>query len=160
MNKKQEEPKNEQEKKKEEQIPQASSEVEERLVAAENQFRRALADYQNLQKRVAQERTEWIRAANRDLLLRLLPVLDTLMMAEKHIKDQGVTLSIHQFLDALKQEGVMRIKTDGEAFDPTTMECVQIEEGEDGKVLEELRAGYLLYDKVLRPAQVKVGKKE
>lgn len=157
MNKKHDEQKSEPEKREKEQV---RSELEEKLVETENQFKRALADYQNLQKRVAQERTEWIRAANRDLLLRLLPVLDTLMMAEKHIKDQGVTLSIHQFLDALKQEGVVRIKTNGEDFDPMTMECVQTAEGEEGKVLEEFRAGYLLYDKVLRPAQVTVGRKE
>ncbi len=81
------------------------------------------------------------------------------MMAEKHLQDQGLQVSINQFLDIIKGEGVTRVKTVGENFDPYTMECVTTEVGEENKVLEELRAGYMLYDKVLRPAQVKVGKK-
>lgn len=132
--------------------------VKQRAEELENNYKRALADYQNLQKRVQEEKSEWIRSSNRDLLLRLLPVLDTLILAEKHLKDQGLTVSINQFLDTLKSEGVTRIKTEGEDFNPHLMECVTTEPGEEGKVLEELRAGYMLYDKVLRPAQVKVGK--
>jgi len=138
-----------------------SDEVEElkqRAEEFENNYKRALADYQNLQKRVSEEKSEWIQSANKDLLLRLLPVLDTLMLAEKHLQDQGLTVSINHFLDTLKAEGVTRIKTTGEDFNPHLMECVTTEQGEEGKVLEELRAGYMLYDKVLRPAQVKVGK--
>jgi molecular chaperone GrpE len=126
----------------------------------EGKYKRALADYHNLQKRVNEEKGEWVRSANKELLLRLLPILDTLMLAEKHLNDQSLTVSINQFLDILKNEGVTRIKTVGDDFDPYTMECVTIEAGEDNKVLEELRAGYLLYDKVLRAAQVKVGRKE
>jgi len=140
---------------------EVSDEVEElkqSLVEFENNYKRALADYQNLQKRVSEEKSEWIQSANKDLLLRLLPVLDTLMLAEKHLQDQGLTVSINHFLDTLKAEGVTRIKTTGEDFNPHLMECVTTEQGEEGKVLEELRAGYMLYDKVLRPAQVKVGK--
>lgn len=126
----------------------------------EGKYKRALADYHNLQKRVNEEKGEWIRSANKELLLRLLPILDTLMLVENHIKDQGITVSIQQFLDILKNEGVTRIKTVGEEFDPYTMECVTIEAGEDNKVLEELRAGYLMNEKVIRAAQVKVGRKE
>lgn len=125
----------------------------------ENQLKRALADYQNLEKRVGQERLEWIRSANKELMLRLLPVLDTLMLASQHVADKGLQLSIQQFLDVLKSEGVERIETVGKHFDPKQMECVQTEEGEEGKVLEEVRPGYTLYDQVLRVAQVKVGKK-
>jgi len=133
-------------------------ELQEKAEEIELKYKRALADYQNLQKRVSEEKGEWIRSANKDLLLRLLPVLDTLMLAEKHLKDQGLTVSISHFLDILKAEGVIKIKTVGEDFDPMQMECVMTEEGKENKVLEELRAGYMLYDKVLRPAQVKVGK--
>lgn len=143
----------------EEEVSNEFTELQQQLEAFEGKYKRALADYQNLQKRVNEEKSEWIRSSNKDLLLRLLPVLDTLMMAEKHLQDQGLQVSINQFLDILKGEGVIRVKTVGEEFDPFTMECVTTEEGEEGKVLEELRAGYMLYDKVLRPAQVKVGKK-
>lgn len=141
-----------------EKVSEEFEELQKQLEEFEGKYKRALADYQNLQKRVQEEKSEWIRSSNRDLLLRLLPVLDTLMMAEKHLQDQGLTVSINQFLDTLKAEGVTRIKTVGEEFDPHTMECVTTEKGEENKILEELRAGYMIYDKVLRAAQVKVGK--
>lgn len=125
----------------------------------EVQIKRTLADYQNLEKRTFDEKREWIRSGNKDLILKLLPVLDILMLAAKHIKDQGLDLSIQQFLDVLANEGVKKIETVGKDFDPHTMECVEIIEGEDNKVLDELRVGFTLNEKVLRPAQVKVGKK-
>lgn len=134
--------------------------LKQKVTDTENDFKRALADYQNLQKRVTEEKHNWIKIANKELLLRLLPVLDTLLIANKHIQNDGLKVSINQFLDALKVEGVTRIETQGKEFDPNTMECVNVEEGEDNKVLEELRAGYIIHDKVLRPAQVKVGKKK
>lgn len=125
----------------------------------ENNYKRALADYQNLQKRANEERHNWIKIANKELLLRLLPVLDTLIIANKHINNDGLTVSINQFLDVLKAEGVIKIDTEGKDFDPNTMECIKVEQGEDNKVIEEIRAGYAIHDKILRPAQVKVGKK-
>jgi molecular chaperone GrpE len=125
----------------------------------ENNYRRALADYQNLQKRVQEEKGEWIRAANKELILRILPVLDTLMIAQLHVDDKGMQVSIQQFIDVLKAEGITKIQTVGRDFDPHLMECITTEDGEENKVLEEIRAGYMIYERVLRPAQVKVGKK-
>jgi len=137
-----------------------NEELKEKLEEFDNKYKRALADYQNLEKRVAGERKEWMLNANKNLLLHILPVLDTLMFAEKHIKvgDEGLSLGIKQFQDLLKNENVERITTLGKNFDPHLMECIEIIEGEEGKVIEEIRAGYMLYDKVLRAAQVKVGK--
>src|SRR3989344_3399937 len=63
----------------------------------EMQVKRVLADYQNLQKRTEGERGEIIKMANRELLLHLLPALDTLILAGKHVDDEGVKLSIAQF---------------------------------------------------------------
>ena len=135
-------------------------ELELKLEEFEDKYKRALADYQNLEKRVLVERKEWILKANKDLLLRLLPVLDTLILAEKNIKvgDEGLSLGIKQFQDLLKNENVERIETLGKNFDPNLMECIETVDGEEGIVIEEIRAGYMLYDKVLRPAQVAVGK--
>ncbi len=130
----------------------------EQIENLENQVKRTLADYQNLEKRVAEERKDWIKNSNKNLILRLLPTLDTIMLAQKHVEDQGLRLSVQQFLDALKLEGVEKIKTEGEQFDPVRMEAVEVSLGEEGKVLSEVRAGYLLNGEVLRPAQVKVGK--
>lgn len=124
----------------------------------ENQLKRVLADYQNLEKRAILEKSEWIKLANKNLLLKLLPGLDSLMLAQKHTQDEGVVLSISQILNAFNQEGVKKIETLGQDFDPRFMEVVTTAKGEEGKVVEEVRAGYTLYDMVLRPAQVVVGK--
>lgn len=123
------------------------------------QLARALADYQNLQKRVEVERKDWIHSSNKELLLHILPVLDTLILANKHLNDAGLEACIKQFTDVLKSEGVERIETEGREFDPHTMECMETIEGEENKVLEEVRAGFTLAEQVLRPAQVRVGKK-
>src|SRR3989344_7700114 len=136
----------------------AMEELKKKAEEFENKYKRVLADYQNLEKRVADERREWIIKANKDLLLRLMPVLDTLMLASIHSKDQSLTVSLQMFLNVLKQEGVEKIETKDKNFDPMLMECITTTEGEEGKVIEEIRAGYMLYDKILRVAQVKVGK--
>ena len=126
----------------------------------ENQLKRALADYQNLEKRIAEEKSSWIKTANKNLLLKLLPGLDNLILAEKHTQDEGVKLSIKHFLDILEAEGIKKIEAVGQDFNPEFMEAVSTAEGEEGKVLEEIRAGYTLFDQVLRPAQVIVGRSE
>lgn len=124
----------------------------------ENQLKKALADYQNLEKRVAEKKANWIKLANKELLLRLLPAIDNLMLAEKHTNDQGVVLSIGQLLKAFENEGIKKIETIGKEFNPEIMECVQTVEGEENIVTEEIKPGYKLYDEVIRPAQVAVGK--
>ena len=122
-----------------------------------NQIARTLADYQNLEKRTTQEREELRKSANSGLILRLLPALDTLMLAQKHTEDEGINLSVKQIFDTLEREGLKKIETVGKDFDPQFMEAVHVADGEEGKVVEELRPGFLLNDKVLRAAQVSVG---
>lgn len=123
----------------------------------EDQYKRALADYQNLQKRSREDRQELIRTANRDLLLRILTVLDTLILAYQHIQDTNIQVSIQHFLDVLKAEGVTKIEPVGKKFDPNLMEAIATGEGKEGIVTDELRAGFLIHDTLLRAAQVKVG---
>lgn len=138
---------------------QETEELAEKSKELEDQLKRVLADYQNLEKRVAEERKEWIKSANKELILRLLPVLDTLMLVSNHVQDEGLRLSIQQFLDVLRNEGVERIETVGCEFNPETMECVEAQEGEEGKVLEEVRGGFTILGKTLRAAMVKVGRR-
>lgn len=147
--------------KKTEDLEEKVEEVEKdnsQLENLENQLKRALADYQNLEKRIAGEKSDWIRLANKDLILRLMPGLDSLLLAEKHTADQGVKVSIKHFLDTLVEVGVKRIETENKDFDPNLMEALSTVPGEEGKVVEEVRAGYTLFDSVIRPAQVVVGK--
>lgn len=146
----------------EEEFDKIESEIEtlkQQVEDFENKYKRAIADYQNLQKRVQEEKSEWIRAANKELLLRILAVLDTLILAYQHTQDKNVQVSVQQFLDVLKTEGVTKIETVSKKFDPNIMDAIATDTGEEGMVLEELRAGFMIYDKLLRAAQVKVGKK-
>lgn len=132
--------------------------LKNQVVEFEEKYKRALADYQNLQRRTEEQKGEWILQAGKTVLLKLLPVLDTLMLAQKHIDDKGLGIAVEQFLKALQEEGVTVIKTIGEKFDPNTMEAIGTMEGKQGQVLEEVRAGFILHDSVLRSAQVIVGK--
>ncbi|HSD98710.1 MAG TPA: nucleotide exchange factor GrpE [Patescibacteria group bacterium] len=153
-----------------EELEETSKEVEkdskevtdllQKVAETEDKYRRALADYQNLVRRTVVEKQEWARLSNKDLVLKLLPILDTLMLAEKHTKDQNFVLTVQQFLQALQQEGIERIKTVGEEYNPHLMEVVTTGNGEEGKVIEEVRAGYIMGEVVLRPAQVIVGKQK
>ena len=90
---------------------------------------------------------------------KLLPVLDNLENAQKHLKDEGLEMVIKQFKEVLASEGVEEIVSEGSLFDPNLHEATEILESEkDGIVLKVLRKGYKINDKVLRPAQVAVGR--
>src|SRR3990167_6049140 len=89
----------------------------------------------------------------------LLPVLGHLENAQKQPKNEGVEIVIKQFRDVLESEGVCEITAEGSPFDPNFHEAVEILESEkDGVVLKVLAKGYKINDKVLRPAQVAVGR--
>lgn len=130
------------------------------LEESENKFKRALADYQNLEKRVRSERLELIQSANRDLLLRFLPIFDTLLMAKQHSDDKNLSICLNQLKDTLKNEGVTKLEVEGESFEPEKMEVITTTPGKEGEVISEVRAGFLLHEALLRPAQVIVGNGE
>jgi molecular chaperone GrpE len=132
-------------------------ELEQRVEEVENLWKRAVADYRNLQKRIDDEKSGWRSFANECLLQNLLPVLDNLYKAHTHIKDPGLELTVKDFKQVLKNEGVEEIVSDGETFDPVSMEAVDVVEGEKNKVIETVLTGYTLQNKLLRPARVKVG---
>lgn len=138
-------------------IEQLKKEIEEWKA----KFLRALADYQNLEKRIREQRQEDTKYAAKNIIFKILPVLDALEQAAKNInKDQGFEIIIKQLKDILKSENVEKIEVTGKKFDPNFMECLVAEESDrDGEVLEELRPGYKILDTLLRAAQVKVGKK-
>ena len=132
--------------------------LEQRVTELEEQLARAVADYRNLEKRFEDEKREFVKFANRDLLLRLIPAFDTLVLAEKYVTDEGIKITIKHLQESLRDVGVEKIQTEDQIFNPETMEALSTSEGEENKVLEELRPGYSLNGKLLRPAQVKVGK--
>lgn len=133
---------------------------EQEYIELENNWKRALADYQNLQKRVLDERESFIRFANTNLILRILPVLDNMHMILKHNADDGLKMTIKEFEKVLIEEGLEEIKADGMDFDSSQMDAIEMVDGEEGKVVEVVQKGYLLKNKILRPARVKVGQKQ
>ncbi len=143
------------------------SNLQEQFEEVSGQFKRALADYHNLEKRVAEGRAEMAAWASTNLIAKLLPSLDYLEMATAGVGEEeqksgwfkGVELAVRQLRDTLKNEGLDEIQADGE-FDPALHEAVDTRVGDEGKVLEITRRGYVLNGKVLRPAQVIVGRKE
>lgn len=125
-----------------------------------NKYLRALADYQNLEKRISDQRFELIKMANKNLLVKILPFLDNLEKAEIFVKDQGLKFSKDHFLQILKEAGLEEIEIIDKDFDPVSAEAIEIIPGkEENKVVEVLRKGYKFEDKIIRVAQVKVSKK-
>lgn len=127
-----------------------------------SKYLRALADYQNLERRAREEKAGIVKYALREFLEKLLAILDDLEKAADHLNDQGILLTLWKLKDLLISEGVKEINPEkGAAFDPGFMEAVEVVEEPDmepNKVVKVLSKGYLLYDKLLRPAKVVVKK--
>lgn len=144
---------------------QQIQELEARVKTLEDQLKRAMADYQNLEKRIVEGRSELSNWATSELIKKLLSVLDHLEKALGGMSEgerasgwaKGVELAVNELKNVLKSEGLDQIAVDGQ-FDPTLHEAVDMKEGEDNTILEVVRIGYTLNGKVLRPAQVVVGK--
>ena len=129
------------------------------VLILKNQLARALADYQNLVKRVEKEKEQFEKFSNLKLILRLLPVLDILKQAQLHTKDAGVAITIKEFEDALKTEGIeeLQIKP-GDIFNPELHEVVEVVAGKDNNNISEVvLSGYRFTNgPVIRHARVKV----
>lgn len=121
-------------------------------------YKRALADYQNLQRRYESEKTAFIDFANSNLITKLLTVLDHLKLANNSNQDQGLAIAITEFDSVLKEEGLEKVNALGQLFDPKVMEAIELTDGEKDKVIVVIADGYLLNGKLLRPAKVQVGK--
>jgi len=130
---------------------------------------RALADAENLKKRLIREKEEFCKFANEQVLEDLLPVLDNLDLALQHgqgneaCKDfvAGVDMTRKIFLDTLSRHGLVPVGEVGEDFDPAVHEAVGQQEHpefEKGKVCEMMKRGYVLKGRLLRPAMVVVSK--
>lgn len=157
------EPKNEEIKKleiersKEQLVEKTKKEIEE----YKNKYLRALADFQNFEKRVKEEKETICKNANKEFVLKLLPFLDNLDKAEIFSKDNGLKMIKDKFYQLLKNEGMEEINILGKEFDPHVAEAVDVVEGErDNVVVEIIRKGYKFNDKILRIAQVRVAKKK
>jgi len=137
------------------------TELKNEIEIWKGRYLRALADYQNLEKRNKVIREEETKFAAKNVILKLLLILDILEKVDKTLNDQGVKLAVKMFYKLLEEEKITKINVLGKKFDPIVMECIEvIGNGKDDLVSEEIRAGYLMHDQILRVAQVKVGKME
>lgn len=130
-------------------------------------LQRLQADFINYKRRVEREREEQTKSATRELILKLLPVLDDFARAlgsvPQNMADadwvQGMAFIERKLMAILEEEGLKRIDAEGKEFDPWEHEAMFCEESSDhdeGKVKAVLRDGYKLHDRVIRPAQVVV----
>lgn len=151
-------------KEKDKEIEKLKEELEKLKKDAENYlngWKRARADYLNLEREIRQEKFEWIKFANLELILKILPILDSFdqsleKMPENLKNDQwvkGIMQIKRQFEDFLKDQGAEKIKTIGEKFDLGKHEVVE-KRGEGNEIVEEIQSGYLLNGEVIRPAKV------
>ena len=125
-----------------------------------NKYLRALADYQNYEKRAQTEKEQVGSNAIIFFVLKLLPFLDNLDKAEIFIKDPGLKMIKDSFLNVLKEAGLEELGLLEKQFDPHSAEAIEVVEGEkDNEVVEVLRKGYVFKGKLIRPAQVRVSKK-
>lgn len=135
-------------------------ELEARVEELTNNWKRALADYSNLEKRIASERQNLTTFSKQLLIIELLPVLDNLVRAARNLKDEGLNLVVREFEGILQNFGVKEFGRTGENFDPNLHEVVAVNGSEtEGKIIEVFSKGYKINDKMVRTAKVKVGQK-
>ncbi|MBS3157878.1 nucleotide exchange factor GrpE [Candidatus Woesearchaeota archaeon] len=129
-------------------------------------LQRVQADFENYKKRCHKDYETITKNANKQLIANLLPILDSFQFALKSTTNQenfikGIELIYSQFYSALETQGVRKIEAVGKKFDPYKHEVLLQEKSEKGEdiILEELQAGYMLGDVVLRYSKVKVATK-
>lgn len=129
-----------------------------------DQLARALADYDNLRKRSEEEKSIWITLSSQRIVGKLLPILDILESAQKHINDQGLSIAVGEFKKVLEEEGLEEIEPEkDEAFDPELHDAVEsVEGGKEGQIAELILSGWKYKGasradrRIIRHAKVKV----
>jgi molecular chaperone GrpE len=144
------------------------AELEASLAESRDRYLRLAADFDNFKKRSRQEHLETIQHASADLIGRLLPGLDDLQKALDHKPEgideawaRGLELSVRKLEEALRAHGLEAIDAVGKPFDPMVHEAIGHEESAEhpeDTVVQELRRGYRIRDRVVRPALVKVAR--
>ena len=141
--------------------------------AAENHDRllRMAAEFENYKKRATREMNDFRKFANESFAKAMLPVVDSMDLAvesssnDKHVNNsmvEGVNMTLKEILKIFEQFGVKRFESIGNTFDPNLHQAVMQEETDafpENTVSKELQKGFMIYDRLLRPAMVVVSKK-
>lgn len=154
--------------------PEQLEDLKTRAAKADDSWERLVrttADFENFKKRAARERQDAARFANESLIQKLIPVLDNFEMALSAVPPSsennlpsvqaGIAMIQQQLRAALAEAGVEEVDATGKLFDPNLHEAVSEQESAEvaeGHVLQQLRKGYKLRERLLRPATVVVAK--
>ncbi|MEZ4501882.1 MAG: nucleotide exchange factor GrpE [Dehalococcoidia bacterium] len=149
----------------------SESSLEDELERTKAAYARAMADYQNLQRRSREERAELTRLTMKSLVLNYLPILDDLNRAIDSVTEhedivehpwvEGVRMVQRKFLGVLEAAGVQPIEADvGVTFDPQIHEAVANHPGAANEIIAVIQGGYAIDGAVIRPAMVIVGNGE
>ncbi|PIV63857.1 MAG: nucleotide exchange factor GrpE [bacterium (Candidatus Ratteibacteria) CG_4_10_14_3_um_filter_41_18] len=131
------------------------------------QLLRLSAEFDNFRKRQEKERQQFLEFSQKELLVKFLPVLDALenVLRQKNMESEtlwkGFSLIQRDILAILASEGLQRQKVLGKLFDPLKHEAVETIDSQkhrENEIVEELRSGYLLKNKIIRPAMVKIAR--
>ena len=124
------------------------------------------AEFENFRKRVDKEKNDYVKYANKNLIMKLLGSVDDIERIMNNIKDKEITDGINMvyknFLHVLENEGLKKIDATGKNFDPYKHEAfLQVVDSSkpENTVLEEFQKGYMLNENVIRPSKVKISKK-
>lgn len=128
-----------------------------------NNWKRERADFINYKKGEAKRVEEMVKFANESVIMELIEVLDEVEIIRKNFPDGDVgkisdwlselDKAVNKFQEFLNKYGIERIKV-RDKFDPALCEAVEVQD--DGEKIEEIRAGYMMHDKVIRPTRVKI----
>lgn len=145
------------------------SEMQSAIELAKNEHMRALADLDNMRRRMVREKEELRRTASSGVIESLLPVMDNMILgleaAERHSVEgsedivKGFNMVLEQMKNVLQDHGAKMLNPEGEVFDPNLHESVALmpsDDVEESKIIEVVRVGYTLNDRLLRPASVVV----
>jgi len=132
------------------------------------EWKKERADFLNYKKEESKRIEGGIRFSNQKFILGIINILDNIYLAEKNLPDElkenqwveGILQTKDQILDFLKANGVKEIECLDEEFDPTFHEAIDIIEGDSksGTVIEEIKKGYVLHDRVIRASKVKIAR--
>ena len=150
----------------EENSPVKEEDAEASIESLERDLQYARAEIANIRSRASRERADLIRYSSSQLGLRMLDVLRSLELAIESSKDsadstlEGVRLTAESMRSALSSEGIVEIGIEDGVFDPNRMEAIAAipapDDVDSGSVLQIIEKGYMIHDRVLRPAKVVV----
>jgi len=128
--------------------------------------KRAMADMQNMRRRQEEAKNQIFSMASAEIIKEMLPIIDSINLAKKHMPKaaedwfKGIEMSLNQLEEIFKKLGLQEIESIKKEFDPDKHEAIAEGPGEKNKIIEEIEKGYMLGDRIIRHAKVKVGNGE